>query len=111
MAPHEVERSLKHGAIWATRDTGAPQAIRFAGVIVLARLLTPSDYGAAALAVAIASYSCSLEISGTGARWIQASNVHRGAGLTPFWCALRGGGELPTLGVALGAYPFCSSAG
>ena len=110
VAPHEVERSLKHGAIWALGTQFGAQAIRFAGVIVLARLLTPSDYGAAALAVAIASYSMLLGDLGYGGALIQAESAPRRWASTAFWCALAAGG-IGTLGVALGAYPFALALG
>ena len=43
LAPHEVERSLKRGALWAIGSQVALQAIRLVGVVALARLLTPND--------------------------------------------------------------------
>ena len=44
VAAHEIERSLKRGAVWALGSQVAVQVIRFGGVVVLARLLTPEDY-------------------------------------------------------------------
>ncbi len=110
VAPHEVERSLKHGAIWALGTQVASQAIRFGGVIVLARLLTPSDYGAAALALAIASYSMILGDLGYGGALIQAKRAPQRLASTAFWSALASGG-LGTACVALAAYPIALALG
>lgn len=110
VAPHEVERSLRHGAVWALGTQVAAQAIRFAGVIVLARLLTPSDYGAAALALAIASYSMILGDLGYGGALIQAVSAPQRWASTAFWCALAAG-VIGSACVALGAYPFALALG
>ncbi len=92
VAPHEVERSLKHGAVWAVGTQVASQAIRFGGVIVLARLLTPSDYGAAALALAIASYSSILGDLGYGGALIQAERAPQRLASTALLVCACGGG-------------------
>ena len=70
---HAVERSLKHGAVWVLGFArgGAQQAIRFISVLILARLLTPDDYGAAALAVTLASYSTTVGDLALGPRWFK----------------------------------------
>jgi O-antigen/teichoic acid export membrane protein len=75
VAPHEIERSLKRGAVWALTAQIGVQAIRFAGVIVLARLLTPDDYGAAAVAVMIGAFSVVLGDLGYGMALVQASTA------------------------------------
>ena len=68
---HEIERSLKRGSLWALGSQVAVQAIRFAGVVVLARLLSPDDYGLAAIAVTIGAYSGSSVISDTAWPWFK----------------------------------------
>jgi O-antigen/teichoic acid export membrane protein len=110
VAPHEVEHSLKHGAIWALGTQVASQAIRFGGVIVLARLLSPSDYGAAALALAIASYSIILGDLGYGGALIQAESAPRRVASTAFWASV-GAGAIGTACVALAAYPIALALG
>ena len=104
VAPHEVERSLKHGALWTVGSQLAAQVLRLASVVVLARLLTPADYGAAALAITIATYSMILGDLGFGTALVQASKVSQRSASTAFWCAL-GAGVLGFTVVALGAYP------
>ena len=104
VAPHEVERSLRHGALWTVGSQLAAQVLRLMSVVVLARLLTPADYGAAALAITIATYSMILGDLGFGTALVQASKVSQRSASTAFWCAL-GAGALGFTVVALGAYP------
>jgi O-antigen/teichoic acid export membrane protein len=104
VAPHEIERSLKRGVFWALGAQVGLQAIRLVGVIVLARLLTPDDYGTAALAVTLASFSMILGDLGYGTALVQASTASQRWASTACWCALAAG--LTGFGfVALGAYP------
>jgi hypothetical protein len=49
--PHDVEPSLVRGVLWTVGSQVALQAIRLGSVVVLARLLSPNDYGLAALAI------------------------------------------------------------
>jgi len=104
VAPHEVERSLKRGAVWALGAQIGVQAIRFASVIVLARLLSPDDYGAAAIAVMIGAFSVTLGDLGYGLALVQASTASQRWASTACWCAL-GAGLLGSALAALGAYP------
>ena len=104
VAPHEIERALKRGALWALGSQVAVQAIRFAGVVALARLLTPNDYGAAALAITIGAYSMILGDLGYGTALVQATTASQRRASTAYWCAL-GAGLIGSGIVALGAYP------
>ena len=104
VAPHEIERALKRGALWALGSQVAVQAIRFAGVVALARLLTPSDYGAAALAITIGSYSMIIGDLGYGTALVQAPSASQRRASTAYWCAL-GAGMIGSGIVVLGAYP------
>jgi PST family polysaccharide transporter len=104
VAPHEIEGSVKRGAAWALGSQIATQALRLVGVAVLARLLTPDDYGAAALAITIASFSMILGDLGYGSALVQASTASQRRASTAFWCAL-GAGAVCSGCVALGAYP------
>lgn len=101
---HEVERSLKRGAFWALGSQIAVQAIRFSSVVVLARLLTPDDYGAAAIAVTIGSFSVILGDLGYGTALVQASTATQRWASTAFWCAI-GAGLAGSALAAMAAYP------
>jgi len=102
--PHEVERSLKRGAFWALGSQVATQAIRIAGVVALARLLTPNAYGAAALAVTLASFSTIVGDLGYGTALVQASEASQRRASTACWAAI-GAGVIGSTFVALGALP------
>lgn len=104
VAPHEIGRALKRGAMWALGAQVAVQAVRFAGVVVLARLLTPDAYGAAALAITIASFSMILGDLGYGTALVQSSTASQRRASTACWCAL-GAGMIGSGIAALGAYP------
>jgi len=104
VAAHEIERSLKRGAFWAVGSQVAVQAIRFVSVMVLARLLTPDDYGEAAIAITIGSFSLVLGDLGYGVALVQASAATQRWASTACWCAL-GAGLIGSGLAALGAYP------
>lgn len=88
---HDIGRSLKRGAIWAIGSQLAVQAVRLVGVVVLARLLTPGDYGAAALAVTLASFSMTLGDFGFGTALVQAETASQRWASTACWAALGRG--------------------
>ena len=104
VAPHRIERVLKRGAVWTLGSQFGVQAVRFIGVIVLARLLSPDAYGAAAFAVTIASFSGVLGDVGYGMALIQAEKATQRWASTAFWCAL-GAGTIGSIIVAICAYP------
>jgi len=104
VAPNDIERSLKRGAVWALGSQFAVQGIRFVSVVALARLLTPSDYGAAAFAVTLASFSMVLGDLGYGTALVQAGDASQRRASTAFWCSLAAGIVGSGL-TALGAYP------
>ena len=110
VAPHEIERSLKRGAVWAIGSQVAVQGIRFVSVVVLARLLTPSDYGAAAFAITLASFSMILGDLGYGTALVQAATASQRWASTACWCAL-GAGAVGSGLAALGAYPVALALG
>ena len=87
----DIGRSLKRGAVWAIGSQVAVQAVRLAGVVVLARLLTPADYGVAALAVTLASFSMTLGDFGFGTALVQAETVSQRWASTACWAALGAG--------------------
>ena len=110
VAPHEIGRALRRGAVWALAVQIMVQGIRFGSVVLLARLLTPSDYGAAALAVTIASFSPILGDVGYGTALIQAGTAARPWASTACWAAL-GAGLIGTGVVVLGSFPAAQALG
>lgn len=104
VAPHEIQRSVKRGALWAFGAQIGVQALRLVGVAVLARLLTPDDYGAAALAITIGSFSMVLGPLGYNIALVQASTASQRRASTACWCAVAAG-VLGSACAALVAYP------
>ena len=104
VAGRELERSLRVGAAWAFGTQVGQQVIRFLAVFALARLLTPNDYGAASLAVTLASYSALIGDLGFGPALVQASSVSQGTASTVFWVTAIAGTIFWAI-AALGAYP------
>jgi PST family polysaccharide transporter len=101
---HEIGRMVKRGAVWAVGSQVAGQVIRFVSVIVLARLLTPSDYGAASIAVALGSFSVLLGDLGYGTALVQAKDATQRRASTAYWAAIAAGVAVTAI-AALGAYP------
>lgn len=104
VAPQDIGRSLKRGAIWAIGSQLAVQAVRLVGVVVLARLLTPSDYGTAALAVIVASFSMTIGDFGFGTALVQQRTASQLWSSTTCWAAI-GAGAIGSGITALVAYP------
>ncbi len=110
VAPHDIRRSLKRGAVWAIGSQVAIQGVRLVGVVVLARLLTPDDYGLAALAITLASFSMTLGDFGFGTALVQARTASQRWASTACWCAL-GAGVIGSGFAALAAYPAALALG
>jgi O-antigen/teichoic acid export membrane protein len=100
----DVERLLKVGAMWTVGAQIALQVTRILTVVILARILTPDEYGTAALAVMIASYAAILGDLGYGGALVQAREASRRSISTAFWCGATSG-ALMFVVAALLAYP------
>lgn len=97
-APAEqLERQVGVGAAWKLAGQAVVQCVRLVTVAVLARLLVPSDYGAAAIAVALATFAPTVADMGMGAALVQAETVTRVARSTAFWATLGFGFALTAL--------------
>ena len=103
-SPH-LERQVGLGAAWKLLGQVAIQAIRLATVAILARLLVPADYGAAAIAIAIAAFAPTVADMGMGAALVQTDVATRVARSTVFWASLACGVTLSVL-TAIAAGPI-----
>jgi PST family polysaccharide transporter len=101
--PH-IERQVGLGAAWKLLGQVGVQAIRLVTVAILARLLVPADYGAAAIAVALATFAPTIADMGMGAALVQTTAATRVARSTAFWATLACGISLSGL-VAVAAGP------
>src|SRR4051794_36184581 len=65
-----TDRTLS-GFVWAFCGTAGQQALQFAVVIILARLLTPHDYGTVAAAMVVIGFSQIFSQLGIGPAIVQ----------------------------------------
>ena len=105
-----IERLVGIGITWKLVGQVAVQVIRLVTVAVLARLLTPRDYGAAAVAVALAAFAGTVADMGIGSALVQAQNASRLVRSTAFWASVGCGIGLFLL-MAAAAKPVASFMG
>ena len=98
-APDHLERSVGVGVVWKLVGQAGVQGIRLVTVAVLARLLTPADYGAAAIAIALGSFAPSVADMGMGAALVQTDRATRVVRSTVFWASLAFGVAFSVLAV------------
>lgn len=84
-APPHLEQSVRAGVLWKFAGQIGVQSTRFLTVLVLARLLDPADYGAAAIAVVLASFAPTLGDMGIASALVQTPNATRVVRSTAFW--------------------------
>jgi PST family polysaccharide transporter len=82
---------VRIGVLWKFAGQAGAQTVRFATVVVLARLLQPADYGAAAVAVALASFAPTLGDMGMGSALVQTDRATRQVRSTAFWGSIAFG--------------------
>ena len=70
-----LKSKVAKGAVWATMERFAVQAMQFVVGMVLARLLTPTDYGTVALLSIFFAVAGSLASCGFGNALVQRKNV------------------------------------
>ena len=99
---------MRTGVIWKFIGQTGTQATRLITVAVLARLLHPADYGAAAIAVTLAAFAPSLGDMGMGSALVQTDRENQQVRSTAFWGSVAFGAGISTLFVAL-AWPVVSS--
>ena len=103
-APAHVERSVGIGIVWKLAGQFGLQTVRLGTVAILARLLHPADYGAAAIAVALASFAPTLGDMGMGSALVQTETATRLVRSTVFWASIAFGVGLSVL-LAVSAVP------
>jgi PST family polysaccharide transporter len=86
-----LERLVGIGISWKLAGQVAVQLVRLLTVAVLARLLTPHDYGAAAIAIALAAFAPTVADMGIGSALVQAEGASRTARSTAFWGSVASG--------------------
>jgi O-antigen/teichoic acid export membrane protein len=96
-APLRMERLAGVGAAWKLAGQIGVQGIRLVTVAILAHLLTPADYGAAAIAIALATFAPTVGDMGMGSAVVQTNAATRLLRSTAFWASLAFGIALSLL--------------
>jgi O-antigen/teichoic acid export membrane protein len=98
--PAPLERLVGIGISWKLLGQIAIQLTRLLTVVVLARFLTPADYGAAAIAIALAMFAPTVADMGIGTALVQAEEAPRRVRSTAFWASIGFGLGLFVLAAA-----------
>jgi polysaccharide transporter, PST family len=101
-APGALRRASARGFAWTGGQTVAIRALSLVGFVVLARLLSPRDYGLAALATVFMMLFQMLAASGFSAALVQQVESEKADFDCVFWIGLA-------TGVVLGAVLFAAS--
>lgn len=94
-----MKRRALIATIWSAGDALSRQGLQFATTLVLARLLTPADFGLVAMLAIFVGTAGVLADGGFSAALIQRQDVHHEDESTVFWCNLAIGFAL-SLGLA-----------
>jgi O-antigen/teichoic acid export membrane protein len=109
-APPRMERLVGVGITWKMAGQIAIQLVRLLTVAVLARFLTPADYGTAAIAIALAMFAPTVADMGIGSALVQAKEAPRTVRSTAFWASIGFGVGLFVL-LAASAKPIAQFMG
>jgi O-antigen/teichoic acid export membrane protein len=85
METHDFARKAVRGGSVALTSQGALFALQFAGTVILARLLTPGDFGLVSMATAVILFAQVLRDAGLYTATVQAENVSRQKISALFW--------------------------
>ena len=99
-APDDLVGTVFTGVLWKSGTRIVAEGTRFALIVVLAHLLTPSDYGIAGMALVATSFVGLFTDPALGAALIQRPTIDEKDRSTVFWMAVGIGTALTILGVA-----------
>jgi O-antigen/teichoic acid export membrane protein len=87
-APPRIELLVGIGISWKLVGQIAIQVTRLLTVVILARFLTPADYGAAAIALALATFAPTVADMGFGSSLVQTQAASQTVRSTAFWASV-----------------------
>jgi O-antigen/teichoic acid export membrane protein len=96
-----MERQVGIGITWKLAGQVAVQVSRLATVAILARFLTPADYGEAATAIALAAFAPTVADMGIGSALVQTKAASPLVRSTAFWACIGFGVGLTAVIAAL----------
>lgn len=92
---------IRRGAAWKMTGEAVTQAARIVFALVLARLLTPEEYGVAGIALVVAAFVLVFSDLAFGAALVQRKTLTERDRSTVFWLGLGSGALLTLVGVGL----------
>ena len=98
--PADLTAAVVSGVLWKATTRGVAEVTRVVVVVVLARLLTPADYGVAAMALVVTSFGMMFTDPALGAALIQRPTIDERDRSTVFWTAAGLGVALTVVAVA-----------
>lgn len=105
-----LKEAARRGTRWTVVQNGGSRVTSFLVFLILARLLTPEDFGVVALATVFVALLQLLVEGGFGQALIQRPNLERGHVDTVFWTSVTTG-LLLAVGLALAADPLAAAFG
>ena len=105
--PGDLKRAAARGVAWKIAAELVSQATRLVVLLVLARLLVPSEFGIAGIVIAFAIFVPLFADLGLGAALIQTPKLTEIERSTVFWTSLPLGAGFMGLGIVL-SWPLAS---
>jgi O-antigen/teichoic acid export membrane protein len=99
-APLDLTGAVFWGVVWKTGTRTVASVTRLVVLVLLARLLTPEDYGIAGMAIVVSSFLMVFADPALGAALVQRPTIDERDRSTVFWLAAAIGAILTVLGVA-----------
>src|SRR5882724_6438773 len=99
---NDLKRSTTRGALFSVTGQIAGFVLRTASMVIMARLLTPNDFGLVGMVAAVTGFLSLFRDLGLSMATIQRSSVTPEQTSTLFWINLAAGGILTTLCTCLG---------
>ena len=96
-ALHELKRKTTHGALVTAFGQAAGVVLRIGSMVILARLLTPEDFGLVGMATASTGFLAMFQELGLSMATVQRGSITREQTSTLFWINLAVGGILAAL--------------
>src|SRR5437870_10732430 len=100
----ELARAAVTGAAWKGASQTFVQVTRFTLAIVLAHLLTPTDYGIAGMVLVFSTFVIPFADLGLGAALVQRRSVSAVDLSTVFWTSIAAGAAFTGLGIVISTF-------
>ena len=98
--PVDLTGAVVSGVRWKAMTRGVSIVTRLVVLVILARLLTPTDYGIAGMAIVVTSFALVFTDPALSAALIQRPTIDERDRSSVFWLATGIGGGLTLLGIA-----------